>query len=117
MALHTITDHEGDPNVFNLNRNGERLRLDANLVEPTNGWSHDNKFVFCFRKCILFRAYKSRFFFSEFFKLFFQPPSILPASPSFIATSSYCLLEIILPSQATETRNFNASKTNMLSDI
>jgi len=50
IAMKQITDYEGGPSVFLLNRNGERLELDADSVEPTFGWSRDGRFVFCFRK-------------------------------------------------------------------
>ena len=67
---------------------------------------------------IFFSAiYMSRFFFSGLFRFFFQPPNIFPTSSSFKATSSQCLLEISFPSHATETRNFNVSKTIMHSEI
>ena len=62
------------------------------------------------------RPRSERFFFSGLFRFFFQPPNILPISSSLSATSSHCLLEIIFPSQATETRNFKVSKTKIHSD-
>jgi hypothetical protein len=94
MASRMITDRNGDLNVFNLNWNGDELKLNGNNAEPENRWNPDNKFVFRFRKSILFRVYKSRFFFSGFFRLFFHPPSILPISSSFSDNSAYCLWDI-----------------------
>ena len=82
------TDSDGNPNVFNLNENGDQLKFNGNNAKPDNKWNSDNKFVFRFRKSFLFRAYNVRFFFFKLFRLFFQPPSILPISSDFTDTSS-----------------------------
>ena len=50
MAGHTTTDRNGDPNVFNLNTNGDQLELNGNIAEPGRKWDSDRKFVFRFRK-------------------------------------------------------------------
>lgn len=49
-----VTDKGGNPNVFNLNRNGDELWLNGNNAKPSNRWNANNKFVFRTRKSILF---------------------------------------------------------------
>jgi hypothetical protein len=44
------TDRNSNPNVFNLERNGDELHLDNNWANPTNQWNLDNQFVFRLRK-------------------------------------------------------------------
>jgi hypothetical protein len=48
------TDSNGNPNVFNLNRNDDGLWLDNNWAKPSNTWNPDNEFVFHFRNYLLF---------------------------------------------------------------
>ena len=48
------TDRNGNPNVFNLNWNGEQLKLNGNNAKPAKQWNGNNKFVFRFRKYFLF---------------------------------------------------------------
>ena len=45
-----IIDRDGNPNVFNLNRNDDDLWLNTNNAKPANRWNADNKFVFRTRK-------------------------------------------------------------------
>ena len=40
------TDRNGDPNVFNLNWNGEQLKLNGNNAKPDNRWNRENGFAF-----------------------------------------------------------------------
>ena len=47
------TDRNDNPNVFNLNWNGEQLNLNGNNAKPDNRWNADNEFVFRFRNCVL----------------------------------------------------------------
>lgn len=49
-----IADRDGDPNVFNLNHDGAKLKLNANNAKPDNRWNADNHFVFRLRKSFLF---------------------------------------------------------------
>lgn len=105
-----ISDRDGNPNVFKLEHNDDGLWLNDNWANPTNRWNPDNEFVFRLRKYLLSRAYKVRFFFSGFSKLFFQPPNILPISSNLSAISSYCLWEISFASHATEIKNLRISK-------
>jgi Tol biopolymer transport system component len=63
-----ITDRNGNPNVFNLNWNGEQLKLNGNNAKPSKKWNSDNKFVFRFRKSILFpRLHIAVFLFRIFY--------------------------------------------------
>lgn len=50
MARHTITDSNGNPNVFNLERNEDGLWLNNNWANPDNRWNSENEFVFGLRK-------------------------------------------------------------------
>ena len=45
-----ITDRNGNPNVFNLERNDNGLWLNNNWANPDNRWNADNEFVFRLRK-------------------------------------------------------------------
>ena len=50
-----ITDRDGYPNVFNLDRDDVKLNLNANDAKPSNRWNADNEFVFFrSRKSLLF---------------------------------------------------------------
>lgn len=57
MASHTHTDRDGDPNVFNLNRDEAQLKLNANNAKPSNRWNSDNQFVFRLRTSFFFRTF------------------------------------------------------------
>lgn len=49
------TDRDGEPNVFNLNRNNADLWLDGNnWAKPDNRWNADNRFVFISRNSLHF---------------------------------------------------------------
>ena len=50
------TDPDGNPNVFNLERNEDGLWLNNNWAKPDNTWNPNNKFVFRFRNCFLSAA-------------------------------------------------------------
>ena len=64
------TDSDGNPNVFNLERNEDGLWLNNNWAKPDNTWNPDNKFAFRLRNCFLFPQLQGlRFFFSGLFKL------------------------------------------------
>lgn len=39
-------DSDGNPNVFNVNRNDDGLWLNANNGRPDNEWNPENRFVF-----------------------------------------------------------------------
>ena len=44
-------DSDGNPNVFNVNRNEDGKEwLNNNWANPTNKWNLDNEFVFHLRK-------------------------------------------------------------------
>ena len=45
-----ITDQNGNPNVFNLERNDDGLNLNNNWANPTNKWNADNELMFGLRK-------------------------------------------------------------------
>src|SRR3990167_1190716 len=87
-------------------------------IESANGYGFLwTSLYFVFASRFLFRAYKSRFFFFGFSRLFLQPPSIRPTSSSLSAISSNCLFEMSLASHATEMINFNVSKRKMHLEI
>lgn len=48
------TDRDGNPNVFNLNSDGAKLKLNGNNAKPSNRWNANNKFMFLLRKSFLF---------------------------------------------------------------
>lgn len=83
------TDRDGNPNVFNVNRNDDGLWLDNNWAKPDNEWNPDNQFVFRLRNYFFsVPPAAGRFFLLGLFKLPFQPPNILPISSSLRATLS-----------------------------
>jgi hypothetical protein len=42
-----ISDSDGNPNVFNVNRNDDgKLKLNNNNAKPDNRWNDNNEFVF-----------------------------------------------------------------------
>ncbi|MBU4421699.1 hypothetical protein KKB41_01910 [Patescibacteria group bacterium] len=47
------TDSDGNPNVFNMERNDDGLWLNNNWAKPTNKWNPDNEIVFRLRKYFL----------------------------------------------------------------
>lgn len=49
------TDSDGNPNVFNLERNDDGLWLNNDWAKPDKDWNPDNKFVFRLRNYFLFR--------------------------------------------------------------
>lgn len=53
-ALH-VTDPNGNPNVFYMERNDDGLWLNDNWANPDNKWNPDNQFAFGVRKCFLYR--------------------------------------------------------------
>lgn len=54
VARYSKTDRDGDPNVFNLNSNGDQLELNGNNARFDNKWNSGNRFVFRSRKSFLF---------------------------------------------------------------
>ncbi|MEA3249820.1 MAG: hypothetical protein U9Q03_05730 [Patescibacteria group bacterium] len=40
-----ITDSDGDPNMFNLNRNDDGLWLNANYANPDNRWNPGKRWL------------------------------------------------------------------------
>src|ERR1700733_14301561 len=48
-----ITDSDGNPNVFNVERDEDGLWLNNNFAKPTNKWNPENKFLFRLRKYFL----------------------------------------------------------------
>jgi Tol biopolymer transport system component len=57
MVLHTKTDRDGNPNVFNLNANGSELKLNGNNARPDKRWNSDHHFVFLSRKLLIFHIF------------------------------------------------------------
>lgn len=62
-TLHISTD--GEPRLFNLYSNGDKLELNNNWDDPDNVWNADNRFVFSLRKSFIFhqRTYPLVFLF------------------------------------------------------
>lgn len=56
MAMKLITDRDGDPRVFLLERNENGLWLNDNWANPTNRWNPENDMVFSLSKNSLFPA-------------------------------------------------------------
>ncbi|KKW10325.1 MAG: hypothetical protein UY50_C0038G0010 [Parcubacteria group bacterium GW2011_GWA2_49_9] len=50
IAMKQITDRDGNPSVFYLNRDGVALKLGGNFAWPVRGWSAGDQFVFLLRK-------------------------------------------------------------------
>ena len=49
-----VTDSDGNPNVFNVNRNDDGKRwLNANYANPDNRWNLENEIVFCLSNCLV----------------------------------------------------------------
>lgn len=50
-----ITDSDGNPNVFNVNRNDDgKPWLNTNWTKPDNEWNLDNELVFRLRNRVYF---------------------------------------------------------------
>lgn len=47
------TDSDGNPNVFNVERNEDGLWLNDNWAKPDNRWNPKNSFLFRLRPCFL----------------------------------------------------------------
>lgn len=60
-----ITDSDGNPNVFKLERNEDGLWLNDNWTNSDNRWNPDNEFVFSLRKYLLSRITKCGFSFLD----------------------------------------------------
>ena len=94
-----VTDSDGDPNVFNLNRNDDSKQwLNANYANPDNQWNLEDEIVFLLRKSLYFSV---GFLPAEFCFIIcpFQPPSILPISSSGLDRLIYFLSSKDLVSQ------------------
>ena len=76
-----ITDRNGNPNVFNFNRNDDGLWLNNNWADPGNRWNADNEFVFRLRKYFFFSAVSKRAVF--LFGIFETPFSTTKHFPCF----------------------------------
>jgi hypothetical protein len=67
-----INDSDGNPNVFNVNRNGDgKSWLNDNWAKPDNRWNSNNEFVFRLRKCFLPAASKVAVFLFQIFQTIF----------------------------------------------
>lgn len=60
------TDRDGNPNVFNLNRDEDELKLNANNAKSENRWNPNNQFVFRLRKYFLSALTRRGFSFLDF---------------------------------------------------
>ena len=50
IAMRQITDRDGSPKVFSLNRNNAVLRLYGSIAKPSSWWNSYDQFVFLLRK-------------------------------------------------------------------
>ena len=75
-----ITDSDGNPSVFNVERNDDDLWLNNNIAHPTNKWNPKNEFVFRLRKYSPFRVTKRGFSFRDS-QDFFSSPQASCRSP------------------------------------
>lgn len=55
------SDSDGNPNVFNVERNDDGSWLNNNWAKPTNKWNANNEFVFRLRKCCIPRLHGAVF--------------------------------------------------------
>lgn len=60
------SDSDGNPNVFNVERNDDGSWLNNNWAKPTNKWNANNEFVFRLRKCLIPRLHGAVFSFRIF---------------------------------------------------
>ena len=67
------TDPDGNPNVFNLERNDDGLWLNNDWAKPDNEWNPDNKFVFRLRNCLLSVALQVTVFLFRIIQVFLPP--------------------------------------------
>ena len=75
---YTFTDSDGNPNVFNLERNEDGLWLNNNWTNPDNRWNPDNEFFFRFRYYFFPRLNDAVFILRTF--QFFLPTAEHPAN-------------------------------------
>lgn len=59
-------DSDGNPKVFNVERNEDGSWLNNNWAKPDNRWNADNQFVFRLRKC-LFPSHSAKASWDGFF--------------------------------------------------
>lgn len=50
MGMKQISDSDGDPDIFRMERRGGGLWLSSNWAKPDDDWRQDNQFVFRLRK-------------------------------------------------------------------
>lgn len=77
-ACYTLTDPDGNLNVFNVDHDNDEQWLNTNWFNPENVWNPDNQFVFVRpRKSLYFSPLQmGEFSFIEFF----NPASEHPAN-------------------------------------
>jgi hypothetical protein len=51
---HIATDSDGNPNVFNVERDADGLWLDDNWARPDNDWHPDDRWLFVSRNSLHF---------------------------------------------------------------
>lgn len=103
------SDADGNPTLFNVNRNDSESWLNNDNGNPDNEWNGNNRFVFLSRKSFYF---SSTFIGLEefcFINCPFQPPNILPISSRRIDTEIYFLSSIDFVSHNTININFKVS--------
>ena len=99
------TDANGNPNVFNVERNADGAWLNANNAHPDNRWNSNNRFAFAMPR----KLHPSVFPRGLFFSCLIHPPSCLPIVPSCTDKLEYLLLSRAFISQAKRSRNFKES--------
>ena len=85
-----ITDRNGNPNVFSVERNDDGSWLNGNWAGPTNQWNPTNQLVFSLRKKV-FSLLKGAVFIFWGIQVFFPTPKHFA---NFI--KSFCNIFILL---------------------
>lgn len=93
-----LTDRDGNPKVFNLNRNEDGSWLKTNNGKPDNEWNPDNSVVFVARNPLHFSSgpMPGEFCFTSWP---LQPPSMRPTSSSGRESAAYFFVSSDLDSQ------------------
>jgi len=117
MALHTVTDSDGDLKVFNIEHDDNGQWLNSNNGNPNTLYNPDNQFV-----CVIPRNYPcfSPSSAESFCNCFNQPPSCLPSTNSCLESMAYWVLLMTCISQASRSKNFKESsflETSLMIDI
>lgn len=109
-----LTDREGNPRLFNVNRNEDGSWLDNNDGNPDDQWNPDISFAFVARNPLHFSPgiVPSEFCFASWP---LQPPSIRPTSSNGFESAAYFLVSNDLDSQSIINKILAVSSLRMAS--